>query len=339
MKKKILSFSSESSTFHKDTKTNRELEEILHHILGELSPDQVEGLDLDARYLADMGYDPIDHFGGLEKFTQLRELSVAGQDIETWKGLPRLNLLQHLDLSDNELDSLKGAPNLSGLLSLDLSLNHLQNLKYIPRWASLKTLNLGHNQISSLAGLELDQLETLTISGNKLLHSLEPLQRLPNLLSCYALGLLVPQWNWIANSQLKMLSFSPTSSKRVAEMGECDSLRQLSVNLSRCTEDISFSAFQFLETLSITKGKSVSNMIMPESPLTSLSITFCGVQRLPHIPQKSVLHSLDLRFNELTTLPDLTSFPALKDVYLEGNPLGSEVKKQMDVRPSIRWHV
>lgn len=315
------------------------MELILQNILGELAPEQVEGLDLDARYLADMGFDPIDHFGGLERFSQLRELSVAGQDIGSWKGFPEMPLLQGLDLSDNELDSFEDAPDLSGLLSLDLSLNHLRNLKGIPSWSTLKILNLGHNQLSSLQGLELAQLEILTISGNKPLQTLEPLQALPSLKCCYAVGLLVPDWNWTAVSNLETLSFSPTSSARISEVGTCKSLRQLSVYLNRCTEDISFSDFPNLNILSISKGKKITQMNLPDSPLTTLSITFCGIQKLPHIPNKSALHSLDLRFNELTNLPDFSSFPALKDVYLEGNPLGPEVKKQMDVRPSIRWHL
>lgn len=315
------------------------MEKILQHILGELSPDQVEGLDLDARYLADMGFDPIHHFGGLERFAQLRELSVAGQEIDTWKGLPKLDLLQSVDLSDNELDSFQDAPDLPGLISLDLSLNHLRNFEGIPNWPALTTLNLGHNQLSSLEGVELLRLETLTISGNKQVQTLEPLQALPTLKCCYAAGLLVPDWSWIGGSNLEMLSFSPTSSPRIREVGTCDSLLQLSVNLSRCTDEVSFSALPNLEILSITKGKKISNMKLPESPLTTLSITFCGIQTLPFIPNRSLLHSLDLRFNELKSLPDLASFPALKDVYLEGNPLSLESKRQMDVRPSIRWHL
>lgn len=315
------------------------MEEILNQILGELSPDQVEGLDLDARYLADMGFDPIDHFGGLEKFTQLRELSVAGQDIETWEGLPDLDLLQHLDLSDNELDSFRLAPNLPQLASLDLSLNHLVNLNGIPDWPELRTLTLGHNQLASLEGLERLQLDSITVSGNKRLSTLAPLYDLSGLKSCYATGLLVADWRWIRSSNLEVLSFSPTSAQRVSEIDAYDALQQLSVNLSRCSEDISFSAFPNLNILSITKGKTVSKIKLPSSPLTSLSITFCGIQTLPHIPHKSKLHSLDLRFNALVDLPDFSSFPALTDVYLEGNPLGPEVKKQMDVRPGIRWHL
>lgn len=315
------------------------MEEILNQILGELSPDQVEGLDLDARYLADMGFDPIDGFAGLEKFSQLRELSVAGQDIESWHRLPELPLLDRLDLSDNELDSFRQTPNLPQLASLDLSLNHLVNLEGIPDWPALRTLNLGHNQLSSLEGLELLQLDSITISGNKRLPTLGPLQDVRGLKNCYATGLLVPDWTWIRSSNLEMLSFSPTSSQRVSEIGAYDALQHLSVNLSRCSEEVSFDAFPNLNILSISKGKTVPKIQLPASPLSKLSITFCGIQALPHIRDKSQLHSLDLRFNELVDLPDFSSFPALTDVYLEGNPLGPEVKKQMDVRPGIRWHL
>lgn len=315
------------------------MEEILHHILGELSPDQVEGLDLDARYLADMGFDAIDHFGGLERFMQLRELSVAGQDIESWHGLPGLSLLQEVDLSDNELDNFENAPDLPELVNLDLSLNQFRSLEGIPFWPALKTLNLGHNQLSSLAGLELPQLETLTISGNKPLQSLELLQNLSRLKSCYATGLLVRDWKWINSLNLERLSFSPTSSQRLAEIGTCNSLLQLSVSLGRCSGSISFSALPNLNILSISKGKNVTELKLPESPLTTLSITFCGIETLPAIPDKSNLHSLDLRFNELVDLPDFSSFPVLKDVYLEGNPLSPEVKQQMDVRPMINWYL
>lgn len=315
------------------------MEIILQHILGGLPPEQVEGLDLDARYLADMGFDPIDHFGGLAPFTQLRELSVAGQNIDSWDGLESVSQLEELDLSDNELDSLRGAPNLPELIHLDLSLNQIRSLELIPDWPALKTLNIGHNQLTSLDGLEALSLESLTISGNKALSSLDMLPGLQDLTHCFATRLLVPDWSWVKESSLEVLSFSPTASHRITHLGSCATLRQLSVNLSRCTGDIRFPSLPSLDKLSITKGKGVGQIVLPEAPLSSVSLTFCGLDSVPPIPDSSALHTLDLRFNELTKLPDLSSFPALKDVYLEGNPLGLDVKKQMDVRPSIRWHL
>ncbi len=314
------------------------LEELLQKILREIPPHQVEGLDLDAAYMADLELGPVDQFAGLEGFNALQDLCLAGHDIHSWQGLPNLPLLRNLDMGSNQLCDFLHAPDLPALQSLDLSLNLLQNLNDMPVWPQLRILNLGHNELRSLAGLEGRAIRSLTISGNRALQDLSVLQELPHLRVCLAKNLFVSDWSWVAAASLEELAFRPTASQRVAVLSDCASLQHLSLDLSRCEGSCEILPLPILRELILSKGSKLSNIQIGACPrLRFLSITFGGLKALPELACTERLEVLDLRFNELTHLPDLAQFPALKSVFLEGNPLSSDIRRQLTARPDISW--
>ncbi len=317
------------------------MEQLIKNILRDIFPHQVEGLDLDARYLSELGLEPVDHFGGLGGFNQLQDLSVAGQHIYSWKGLPSLPLLRNLELTDNDFENFEHAPDLPSLSHLDLSLNQLQNLQYMPEWPALTTLNLAHNLLQSLDGLQGRELEILVISGNKRLYNLAPLHEIRSLRQVYATGLAVADWAWLQDlPHLELLAFQPTSPSRIFALEHTPSLRNLTLHLSRCRHEVSIPHIPHLHSLSVTKGHSVHELVLPDAPeLEELSVTFCSLHRFPDIRRFPRLQSLDLRFCELEDIPDLSSLSQLQDVYLEGNPLNRSLFELMKTRTDIRWHL
>lgn len=314
------------------------LEKILTHILGDLSPEQVEGLDLDARYLSDMGYPSITRIEGLERFVALEELSLAGQQLLSWQGLPALPLLSTLILSDNELQDFDHAPDLPALTDLDLSLNMLMTLDGMPEWDQLRSLNLGHNQIPSLEALQGRQINRLVLSGNKRLKDLRTLTSLSGLKSLFATSLNIADWSWIRDSGIEEISVTPTSSSSVSSLVS-ESISRLTLSLQKCEAVLDLTAFGNLTDLSMSKGREGLTIHLPDSDLRHLQISHSSLQTLPTIPRSSQLESLDLRHNLLTELPSLSSFPKLKDVYLSGNPLSTSFFSKVDLHPEVHWHL
>ena len=334
-----MAVSSETATFHnRDQNSIDRLEELLQKILGGIPPHEVEGLDLDAAYLADLGIPVVEKIAGLEPFDALQELSLAGHNLQSWQGMPALGELRKLDFSSNQIDTFEHAPDLPRLEVMDLSLNLLQDLDFLPPWHSLHTLNLGHNGLRSVAGLQGRKLRSLTLSGNRAITDLSPLAELPDLRICFANGLLVADFSWIGNTSLEQFTFRPTSANRIESLYLCPSLTHLTMNLSRCTGTVELPYLPNLQHLSLTKGKQVDHILLPECPaLQALSITFSGIEQLPDLSGFSRLRHLDIRFNQLGSLPDLSSFSSLSDVLLEGNPLSPDVHRQMADRPDIQW--
>ena len=60
---------------------------------------------------------------GLEKLTQLKDLSLVGTQVTDVKGLEKLTKLERLELQDNQLTSVKGLENLTQLRFLGLKNN------------------------------------------------------------------------------------------------------------------------------------------------------------------------------------------------------------------------
>jgi Leucine-rich repeat (LRR) protein len=81
---------------------------------------------------------------GLEKLTQLRELSLSDNPLTDVKGLEKLTKLRQLGLSNNKLTNVKGLEKLTQLTYLRLEGNKLSDVKALAKLTQLETLWLAH---------------------------------------------------------------------------------------------------------------------------------------------------------------------------------------------------
>ena len=86
--------------------------------------------------------------------TQLENLLLQNNALETLKGLSGLTNLKELDISENDLAELPSMENLADLQSFNCSKN---KISFIPNLAnlSLQLLNISYNPIEDLSGVEL----------------------------------------------------------------------------------------------------------------------------------------------------------------------------------------
>jgi internalin A len=82
---------------------------------------------------------------GLEKLTQLKDLSIVGTQVTDVRGLEKLTKLERLELQDNQLTSVKGLENLTQLETLALDDNKLTSVKGLEKLTQLIGLTLENN--------------------------------------------------------------------------------------------------------------------------------------------------------------------------------------------------
>lgn len=97
---------------------------------------------------------------GLEHFTQLKELNLAGNQFKNLKGIEHLKNLELLNLTANQLTTLRGIRHLKKLKYLFIRDNHLKNISEIQHLKQLEILDCMNNKRLNSIG-KLLQTKTL----------------------------------------------------------------------------------------------------------------------------------------------------------------------------------
>ncbi|MFX1519000.1 MAG: leucine-rich repeat domain-containing protein [Promethearchaeota archaeon] len=114
-----------------------------------------------------VGISDITEIEGVEKLSNLQELSLNDNQINEIKGLEHLTNLKALNLCDNHISEIKGLDNLNKLDRLYLDNNQITEIKGLENLSNLKKLYLNHNQITEIKGLEyLINLKELALGNN-----------------------------------------------------------------------------------------------------------------------------------------------------------------------------
>ncbi len=110
-----------------------------------------------------------DRLREIAKATQITELTLDNNSIDTVHTLSSLTALNFLSLCNNELTEIKGLDRLNSLTTLILVGNKINDLSAISGLKSLTELSVADNEITSLMGAgNLAGLTKLDLSGNKL---------------------------------------------------------------------------------------------------------------------------------------------------------------------------
>lgn len=288
---------------------------------------------------ADRDWPPIDHFAGLEPFTDLHTLSVTGQELQSFGGLPAFVRLENLYLQGNQINSLADMPLLPALRRLDLSLNALCSLEGLPALPELTTLDLSHNPLQSLEGMPaLPALRNLALSGNRKLHSLEGLAGLPGLEALHLRGTYLGDYSDLAGAvSLVELSLSPMSLDSI--MRWPPQLQRLKLFAGRMEGALSLPPLPHLQQLELRNGAMVREVQgwqgLPQ--LQKAALSGLGLKACPAFPAGMPLRELDLSRNQIQDLDGLAGIQVLEVLHIGGNPLGADVIRTFrESRPDVR---
>jgi len=111
----------------------------------------------------------LDDISFLKNCTNLKILSLYGNELENINILNKLKLLTSLYLNNNKITNLNALKELQNLTKLDLSYNFITDIDSLKELTNLELLNLNHNSIIYFSSLkEFKKLIQLDLSYNKI---------------------------------------------------------------------------------------------------------------------------------------------------------------------------
>ncbi|KAK6195855.1 hypothetical protein SNE40_001197 [Patella caerulea] len=288
--------------------------ERLNHLLLELEGSRIKRLDFSGMRLTTIQslFQDVDQLS-------LEYLNLADnffRDIPVW-AVGNVRSLQHLNISNNNLASdIIGLKDLGNLITLDLSFNQLLKLKsdVTSQTSRLTFLDISHNQIQKTSDLELSSLQNLqylNVSHNKLE------------------GLVLPG----NTSDLRVLNFAANQITELFSIQNINKLSHFDISGNKLT---SLASFLFSQTYNFLLANFSSNKIsdidhrsfLPSAPnvidlshnsltevkfasWTDASKIILHHNEIIEISYQafygmSGLNSLDLSFNKLSSLPEVT---------------------------------
>ena len=125
--------------------------------------------------------DKITDVTGIEKFRNLKYLSITLNKIKDITPISKLEKLYSLKLQSNEIESIDSLSECSSLHTLELGSNKIENIDGISKLTELTGLDLSNNQIKDITEIaQLTKLDWLYLSSNQI-EDMSPVYELPDI--------------------------------------------------------------------------------------------------------------------------------------------------------------
>ncbi|CAL6068479.1 leucine-rich_repeat domain-containing protein [Hexamita inflata] len=265
----------------------------------------------------------------ITKIKNLRKLDLAQNNICMLDDINSLNQLTSLDLSSNKIQQINQLSEMSQILQLNLnhnsiccgndlqvlinlnqlsiSSNKLQNIHFVQNLINLKLLDISFNQIVKIEEVQyLKQLADLRLDGNRI-ESFEVFDNLPN-----------TQLSWYLSEQTN----KPQDFKTQILTRFQNSPDRKKCNLLNNQEMKSFGFLDFLQPNEIII-ENCPNIILENGPNLPkiLQINKCNLKSITDIYLLAQLIDLDLGFNNIRDISELTELINLKNLNLQNNDI------------------
>jgi internalin A len=203
--------------------------------------------------------------------------------------------------SRNELDSNLAANFTGDIICINYKMANVDGIQY---FINTKRLSLTQNNLSSLDEISgLTKLEALTINENKI-------TQLPELINF---------------KNLKSIDASNNTLSEAPDLPVPSSLLYLNLSQNNLSSLPDLSNQQNLTYLNLSGNSNIK--VIPEFPellkLEELHLYYCGLNEMPVIINLTNLKILNVAFNNLKTLPDLSANQQLKSISANDNLLKS----------------
>mmetsp|Transcript_36519 Transcript_36519/g.77692 ORF Transcript_36519/g.77692 Transcript_36519/m.77692 type:complete len:379 (+) Transcript_36519:85-1221(+) len=249
----------------------------------------------------------------------LKNLTLIASCIEKIEGLEENVNLEHLELYQNMLKKIENISHLKKLTNLDLSFNKIRSCASLEQCqcVGLQRLYLSSNKITDIEGIFHFRALTMVEFGSNRIREIPPqLGQLEHL-----------QQLWLGKNKITSMAIPPLPA-----------LRHLSLQNNRLeTWDASF----FVNASGLTHLYLGHNNLpdLPEdfvklTSLVELDLAKNALTKIKPMPELVGLQELWMNDNQIDDLEEvkhLSSYPALKTVYLERNPmhgLGTEEREE-----------
>ena len=270
--------------------------------------------------------------GGLTFRSDVEELDLSGRGVRDISVLAACKELRRLNLSGNEISDLQGLMNLPQLNSLNISSNQINDLRPLMGIETLRLLNAANNALTDTSALSaMSALQTLDLSGNPI-ADYSGLRRLINLTSLKLIDTGLQDEDLYYLSGLSMLTKLEIDDNPALSN---DAYGLLKSSLPGCS--ISHSELIYTIKLDgVSVASNVTQLDLSGKGIADLS----GLERLNYLEtldlsrnrisnlyvmgisqSRGSLRELNLAFNQISSVSDLTALSALESLNLYGNPL------------------
>ncbi len=270
----------------------------------------------------------------------LRGGAISDEDLPRLRGLSNI---RQLDLESNGIESLSGFPALAQLEALSLRDNRLTAVAEMPVMPALSRLDLGANQLESLDGIEQQTGLTMLLANGSSLSRLPDLSKLDDL---YLLNLADNALTGLEGIEgldsLQRLYLGDNEIDSLDGLRDLPSLVLLNVRGNRLSDISSVAAMTALQDLFVDDNALTD--LAPLSGLTSLNTLAASnnlISSADGLGGLSDLLSLDLSANSLTDIDALLNLLRWYQLDLSDNPeLPCETAAMLrSIRSSARLEV
>ncbi|CAE7805765.1 Ppp1r7 [Symbiodinium microadriaticum] len=251
---------------------------------------------------------------------KLRKLCLVANCVEKIENLETNTNLEHLELYQNMVKKIENISHLRNLTVLDLSFNKIRSTEPLAAcpFEYLENLYLSSNKIVDVEGIfHFTQLKMLELGSNRIRAIPEQVSSLVNLKEL-----------WLGKNKITSMS-----------LPALPALRHLSLQNNRL-ESWEPSFFRNLAGLTHLY---LGHNNLPDLPdefalladLVEVDLVRNAITQIKPIPELQKLQELwmnDNKIEDLAQIANLASFPSLKTIYLERNPMQDLGNKQAEER-------
>lgn len=241
---------------------------------------------------------------GIEKFTNLTLLDLAGNDISEITPLANLKNLNNLSLTSNKITDIAPLQNLNKMEQLFLSANKISDISPIKDLTNLTSLLLSNNNkisninlISNFTKLRILDIEELQLDDISMLKNL---------------------------TNLQTLSFAKNKITDISPLKNLTKLSDLNISNNKISDITPLQNLTKLQTLKISKNP-ISNIdaLKNLTSLTEVQATFNELKSVPSLENLTNLRKLLLDYNKIDDISLLNKAKSLQELYLGHNNINA----------------
>ncbi|CAL5993916.1 Conserved_hypothetical protein [Hexamita inflata] len=287
--------------------------------------------------LLDLSQNNLEDISPIPKLKELKVLDLSQNLIASILPLRGLDRLEILTLVHSNLTDISSLSGLTQLSELDVSQNDITNINSVAQMVNLTYLNFSFNKVISLEALEnLKNVQDLRMSHN-FIHDFEPVTKLPHANKSWISTQLVPAQQDFLNSlncnemQLQQILKKADARKKksdnkfalVKKYQDAVVNDRLKIENENQLFSLAFADFLKITNLEATQCQTIC-FEEHSKTITKLKLnkcTFSQNDKITDIYNMAQLIELDLGFNALENISELSALVNVKKLNLQNNAI------------------
>ncbi|CAL6048637.1 Conserved_hypothetical protein [Hexamita inflata] len=285
----------------------------------------------------DMSQNNLEDISPIAKLKELKVLDLSQNLIASIKPLQELDKLEILTLVQSNLTDISSLSGLAQITELDVSQNNITNINGVAKMVNLTYLNFSFNKVISLDALEhLKNIIDIRMQNN-FIQDFEPITKLPLANKSWISTQLVPtQQDFLNSFNCNQMQLQQVLKKAEARKKQSDNkftlvkkyqdavvTDKLKIQNENQLFSLAFADFLKITDLEATQCQTIG-FEEPSKTITKLKLnkcTFAQNDKITDIYNMTQLIELDLGFNAIENISELSALVNVKRLNLQNNAI------------------